>query len=202
MRQFNPSTDIAIAWNESDAFIFGTADYTTATEIPEGLYRAYAEIYEIDTDREPGLEEEWYRGRITKEKTDKSAYLMVSEKEIAQGETTFQICYVPEFANAVCDLTFKNCTPQSVWVVKSVNLCEDTLMADDRGVGVFPTYGEAKACFDKNVADLNELYDESHYQMDSATSEEDEFHAVYRDTSGKRNSDFVAIYECRMGKWN
>jgi hypothetical protein len=95
---------------------------------------------------------------------------------------------------------------EKVYVVKSVNTDEFGVMADDKGLGVFLTYEEAKECFRQNVADLQELYEEEEIEYyDCSVPDDDgndwEFYARYY-RNGKPITDYVAIYECEIGEWN
>lgn len=100
---------------------------------------------------------------------------------------------------------------EKVFVVKSVNVCDDSrIMTDDKGIGVFATYEEAKKCFDKNVTDLKEIYEGAQYEMEDVIENTspynepytEEFYAYYTDRRGYHNCDYVTIYECKLGEWN
>ena len=92
---------------------------------------------------------------------------------------------------------------EKVYVVKSVNTDELGVMTDDKGLGVFLTYEEAKECFEQNVADLQELYEAEEIEyIDCSDDDNDgEFYARYYQ-NGRVITDYVAIYECEIGKWN
>ena len=93
---------------------------------------------------------------------------------------------------------------KKVYVVKSVNVDKDSfIMTDDMGLGVFLTYKDAKVCFDKNVSDLKELYED--YDPDEVKITIDERGGlkdfwIYNKSIGF--CDYVGLYECEFGKWN
>lgn len=91
-----------------------------------------------------------------------------------------------------------------VYVVKSVNVDEDSfIIHDDNGVGVFLNYEDAKICYDLNVKDIKELYED--YDPDTIVSYEDKENEgryfFYIHCNETDFSDLVGLYECTIGQW-
>lgn len=94
-----------------------------------------------------------------------------------------------------------------VYVVKSVNVDEKSVILPDcQGIGVFLTYEDAKRCFDMNVRDLKELYqdnDPDDYDIyEEKDGECEDCYFYYRNpNTGYEYSDYVALYQCKIGQW-
>ena len=90
-----------------------------------------------------------------------------------------------------------------VYVVKSVNVDErSVIMPDCKGIGVFLTYEDAKRCFDMNVNELKELYQENDPDEYDIHEEKDgECEDCYFYNSTYEHSDYVALYHCKIGQW-
>lgn len=94
---------------------------------------------------------------------------------------------------------------EKVYVVKSVLVDKDSLiLRDDKGLGVYLTYEDAKEQFDKVVSDLKECYegDPGEYiiHIDAGCGLND-FFSYHRVGDNQYFCDFVGLYECEVGKW-
>lgn len=90
-----------------------------------------------------------------------------------------------------------------VYVVKSVNVDEGSVILPDcKGIGVFLTYEDAKRCFDMNVNELKELYQEydpEEYNIWKEKDEECDAYHFYNRECGC--ADYIALYQCKIGQW-
>ena len=91
-----------------------------------------------------------------------------------------------------------------VYVVKSVNVDKNSvILPEDEGLGVFLKYEDAKDCFDRNVSDLKELYED--YDPDDVVIRTDAgsgLHGFWIYNQFVGFCDFEGLYECELGKWN
>jgi len=92
---------------------------------------------------------------------------------------------------------------KTVYVVKLVLVDkESVVLTEEKGLGVYLTYEDAKKQFDKVVSDLKELYEDDLngyvFHVDDGRGLND-FYAYHE---GYQFCDFVGLYECEIGKWN
>ena len=93
---------------------------------------------------------------------------------------------------------------EKVYVVKSVLVDKDSLiLRDDKGLGVYLTYEDAKEQFDKVVSDLKEYYEEDpgEYVFSIDDCGLNSFFSYYEVGDNQYFCDFVGLYEFEVGKW-